>query len=181
MWSNLKWWVISRLGSIFPALTVLRSIGFVTVSTRRVVIVMFCDHSRSRWRSALTPCTHADIRNRAARRHDVLAQHEGRRHAHRLNGRIDAPSASYLHDGLCAARPIGPAPTMAMAAAGLNLSVEHATFEASGQGIAEHHQGLFIGPVGNWIETGVGVGNPHVFSLYAVNPVAEDPPASHAV
>jgi hypothetical protein len=37
--------------------TVLSSIGVVTVSTRRVVIVTLCDQRRSRCRSTFTPCT----------------------------------------------------------------------------------------------------------------------------
>ena len=67
------------------------------------------------------------------------------------------------------------------AAARLDLTVEHAAFEAGGQDIAEHHQSLFIDPGGNRIKAGVGVRDPHVFGLRAVDPVAEDPAASRAV
>ena len=47
--SNVKWWVINCLGRTLPDTTVFKSIGVVTVSTRRVVRVMLCDQSLSRF------------------------------------------------------------------------------------------------------------------------------------
>src|SRR5262249_44097110 len=53
MSSSRKRCVTSGRGSSVPAASILRSIGVVTVSTRRVVSVMFCDQSRSRCSSTL--------------------------------------------------------------------------------------------------------------------------------
>ena len=63
----------------------------------------------------------------------------------------------------------------------LNLSVEHAALEAGRQNVAEHHQRLLVGTIGNWIETGIRVGNADEFGLCPVDLIAEDPAASGAV
>ncbi len=41
---------------------------------------------------------HADIGDDAARRHDILAGDKARRHANRLDGRINTAAAGHLHD-----------------------------------------------------------------------------------
>lgn len=63
--------------------------GVVTVSTSRVVIEIFCDHNRSRWRS--TPAAvDADVGDRAAGGNDILAKLEGGGNADGLDRRLDA-------------------------------------------------------------------------------------------
>src|SRR3546814_10694211 len=57
MSSSAKRWVTSCSGCNRFDSTVLRSIGVLTVSTRRVVIVTLRDQSSSRWRSTFVPCT----------------------------------------------------------------------------------------------------------------------------
>ena len=66
-------------------------------------------------------------------------------------------------------------------AARLNLAVEHAAFEAGRQDVAQHHQRLFVGAVGNGIEAGVGMGNADELGLGAVDLVAENPAAGRAM
>ena len=80
-----------------------------------------------------------------------------------------------------AASPIGPAPTIATVLPGCNLAVEHAALEAGRQDVAEHHQRLFVGAVGNRIEARVRIGNADELGLRAVDLVAEDPAAGGAV
>ena len=60
-----------------------------TVSTSRVVMVMFCDPQPLQMQIDLD-AMHADIGDDAAGRDDILAGDEGRRHADRLDRRIDA-------------------------------------------------------------------------------------------
>src|ERR1700722_14066626 len=57
MWSSLNRCVISSFGSILFDRRLLSSIGVLTVSTRRVVMVILRSHKFSRWRSTLVPCT----------------------------------------------------------------------------------------------------------------------------
>ena len=80
-----------------------------------------------------------------------------------------------------AASPIGPEPTIATVLPGCNLAVEHAAFEAGRQDVAEHHQRLFVGAVGNRIEAGIGMRDADEFGLGAVDGVAENPAAGRAM
>jgi hypothetical protein len=66
-------------------------------------------------------------------------------------------------------------------ASGLNLAVEHPTFEPCRQDVAEHYERFFIRPFGNRIEASICVGSADEFSLCAVDAVAEDPAAGRAV
>ena len=63
----------------------------------------------------------------------------------------------------------------------LDLAVEHAALEAGRQDVAQHHQRLFVGAVGNGIEARVRVGDADELGLRAVDLVAEDPAAGRAV
>ena len=63
----------------------------------------------------------------------------------------------------------------------LNLAVEHAALEAGRQDVAEHHQRLFVGAIGNGIEARIRIGNADELGLGAVDLVAEDPAAGGAV
>jgi hypothetical protein len=117
---NRAIWAAISAGTITSAKTTTASAGdggrlepscrerVCRLSTSRVVIVMFCDHRRSRCRSAWTPC---DVGDGAARRDDILAQHKGRRHAHRFDRGIDAAPRGHFRD--CLGR---------LAGAGIDLS-----------------------------------------------------------
>jgi hypothetical protein len=88
--------VIRRLGSIFRDCTVFSSIGVVTVSTSRVVMVMLRDQSVSRWIDLVA--VHADVGDHPAGCNQLLAQQERGRHTHRLDGGIDAASSGQCLD-----------------------------------------------------------------------------------
>ena len=80
-----------------PDCTVFSSIGVVTVSTSRVVMVMFCDHKPLKVQIGLH-AMNADIGDGAARRDNVFANHERRRNADRFDRGIDAAAAGHFHD-----------------------------------------------------------------------------------
>ena len=77
----------------------LSSIGVLTVSTSRVVMVMLRSHRLSRWRSTFVPCTPI-LAMVPPGGDDFLAHLERGRNAHRLDGRVDAALAGHLHDRL---------------------------------------------------------------------------------
>ncbi len=74
-----------------------------------------------------------------------------------------------------AARPIGPAPTIATTSPGLDAAVQDADLITRGADVGEHEHAL-IGNAG-WdeIRRGVSERNSHVLGLGAVNRVTEDP------
>jgi len=84
---NLKRWVINFLASSFLDCTFLKSIGVVTVSTSRVVMVIFLDHKVSSYNSTLLPCTPM-LAMHPPGGDNGLAQFKGRWHANRFNGCI---------------------------------------------------------------------------------------------
>ena len=71
--------------------------GVVTVSTSRVVSVMLCDQSRLEVQLHGL-AVHAHVGDASAGRHDGLADVEGRRDAHGLDGHVDAGAAREVHD-----------------------------------------------------------------------------------
>ena len=63
----------------------------------------------------------------------------------------------------------------------LHFPIEHTALEARRQDIAQHHERLFVGTVGNAVKTGVRMRDPDEFGLRAVDLVAENPSAAHAM
>src|ERR1700730_13927565 len=75
----------------------LRSIGVLTVSTNRVVMVILRSHRYSRWSDTFVPCTPilAIVPPGA-----TIFSHEGDRDAHRLDSGVNPGLASHPHDRL---------------------------------------------------------------------------------
>ena len=63
----------------------------------------------------------------------------------------------------------------------LHFPIEHTALEARRQDIAQHHESLFVGIVGNAVKTGIRMRDPDEFRLRAVDLVAENPSAGDAM
>src|SRR3990172_130147 len=77
--------------------------------------------------------------------------------------------------------PYGARPDDGHGISGLYLSVQHAAFERGREHIREHHERVLVHPFGNRVKAGVGVGYAHELGLRAVNGVAQNPSAVHAM
>src|SRR5579871_4056283 len=64
---------------------------------------------------------------------------------------------------------------------GFYLAIQHSTFKSGRQNITEHHQRLFVRTRGNEVETVVRMRYSHIFSLCAINYMAQNPAAIFAV
>ena len=70
---------------------------------------------------------------------------------------------------------------MATPGAHLDSCVHYPTLKAGGQDVAQHDQRFFVRAVGNRVQAGVGMWNPHTLSLRASDTVARYPAARGAV
>ena len=167
----------------------LSSIGVLTVSTSRVVMVMLRSHRRSRWRSTFVPCTPilamvppgATIFSQSSKvagmptasmavstpcppvifmtvstaLPSALLQRgrgaETLRHFKAIVVEIDHDDLGRRVElgGEQRREPDRPRTDDRHGAARLHLAVEHAALEAGRQDVAQHHQRLFVGAVGN--------------------------------
>ena len=79
---------------------------------------------------------------------------------------------------MIAARPIGPAPTIATVSPGVDASVEDADLVGRRQDVGEEEHLLVAEALRHLVDRGVGERHACVLGLEAVDQVAEDPAAA---
>ena len=111
----------------------------------------------------------------------VVDRHVGAELERLLEPRASARSIATIRPGVysfavrIAARPIGPAPTIATVSPGCDAAVQHADLERGREDVGEEQHLLVAQLVGDLVDGGVGERHPRELGLQAVDQVAEDP------